>query len=561
MSTNYPTGQSGPHSGSASSSGGFILPTIEQDAARVVQRLSAKLSKHIERNDFFSTLTSEVRSRFYYDRLSLNLYDSDREFLTAFSMPDGTSVESFSNTRIAQNTIAWQAIQDKKPVVIGDLTSIHEIGGATSLASAGLKATICVPLQLDNSVIGTLHVSFLRQPDYLYELLAFLNLIMPTLSALLFVVLAREKEFRKNAMMKSGLSALDGADSTGRFAINERMLLTRNMSRVMSLASKVSKLQLPVLIIGETGTGKSMLARWLHANSVRSSGPFVKVNCPSIAPSLFESEMFGYAKGAFTGAYTNRVGRVELASKGTLFLDEIGELPPEMQSKLLQVIEEGFFERVGDSTRIGVDIRIFSATNIDLHEALTSGSLRKDLFYRLAPIILRLPPLRQRREDIPVIIDHFLTDFSSKWGMTPPELSPSILEMLCDHPWPGNIRELRNVACRLLVLSLDGPLKEKVVREALSEWTLYSPEGGGEGTPGVSNGNGHAVSALEMAKRGSMTFKDSERAVIIEALQRTHGRVAGPGGAADLLGLPRTTLQNKMRRLGIRKDDYRQFDF
>lgn len=229
-----------------------------------------------------------------------------------------------------------------------------------------------------------------------------------------------------------------------------RLLETRDMSGVMSVARKAAQLQIPVLITGETGTGKSMLARWLHRRSPRRSANFVKVNCPSLAPTLFESEMFGYAKGAFTGAHAKRVGRIEMAQNGTLFLDEIGELSPDMQSKLLQVMEENSFERVGEAVPVDVDMRVISATNINLPEALARGRLRRDLFYRLAAVVLHMPPLRQRKNDIPLLVTHFTTQFSRQCELRPPRLSKAVLRELYCHDWPGNIRELRNVITRIL---------------------------------------------------------------------------------------------------------------
>ena len=525
------------------------LGNVPLAVARVIQHLSRLVPGKMDRNAFFQILSRQLRLLFNYDRFCINLYDAEREFLNLFTAADGTVVESLSNTRIAQNTVAGMAIASRKPVVINDLAS-QDVGDTPlPLASVGLNATIALPLILNREVIGTLHVSFVRQPDNVVEILNFLLELSPVLTTFLFAVLAEERS------SANGNRDPAPPDASGSAPLVDRLLETQDMARVMSVARKVAKLHIPVLIIGETGTGKSMLARWLHRSSPRRAANFVKVNCPSLAPTLFESEMFGYAKGAFTGAYAKRIGRIEMAQSGTLFLDEIGELSPDMQSKLLQVMEENSFERVGEARSIGVDIRVLSATNIDLEKALLEGRLRRDLFYRLASVILRLPPLRQRKNDIPILVEYFISQFSRQWDLRPPRLSRGVLSDLCDHDWPGNIRELRNVISRLLLHSLDGAVTESFVRDALHEW---EPSAETEAPAPVSP---EAVPAVEgrplHAGAGSCsgpalpTLEENERAHILEALRLTGGRLSGPRGAAALLGVPRSTLQHRLRKLGI----------
>ena len=516
-------------------------------AAQIIYRLSRLVPDSMDRSGFFSFLSEEFRSFFHYDRFSIFLYDAEREFLNSFTAADGTVVEVFSNTRVAHNTVAWQAIQTRKPVVIKDLASLNW-GGASSLASAGLNSTIALPLILNREVIGTLHVSFVHQPDNVVEILNVLLKVSPVLTTFLFVILTEERHVRTKVADRA---ALDSAYETGAGVcpLEDRLLETRAMAKVMSVARKVAKLHIPVLICGETGTGKSMLARWLHLHSPRRAANFVKVNCPSLAPTLFESEMFGYAKGAFTGAYAKRIGRIEMAQNGTLFLDEIGELSLDMQSKLLQVMEENSFERVGEARSINVDIRVLSATNIDLEKALAQGSLRRDLFYRLASVTLRLPPLRERQSDIPVLVDYCVKQFARSWSMEPPRLSRSVLDALCSHDWPGNIRELRNVVSRLLLHSLDGAVTDALVRETLHEWDGIS---GPTAKPVVSGGcTGQAAFPRRDDNAVLPSLEENERAHILEALRLTGGRLSGPRGAAALLGVPRSTLQHRIRKLGI----------
>ena len=299
-----------------------------------------------------------------------------------------------------------------------------------------------------------------------------------------------------------------------------------------------------------------MLARWVHFHGPRRDKNFIKVNCPSLAPTLFESEMFGYVRGAFTGANTKRIGRIELADNGTLFLDEIGDLSAAMQSKLLQVLEDSAFERVGESQPINVDIRIISATNINIQDAIRRGTLRADLFYRLGTVMLHLPPLRERRKDIPLFISHFIKRFSEEYKIRPPHLRYSILDILCAHTWPGNIRELRNAVTSLLLRSMEGDVTESFVRESLRNSasiaeSAASVRRGLSTTAPVNSGDSKPVPLPNPRDFGSL--RDMENRHILEALERCGGKVAGPGGAAALLGIPRSTLQYRLRKLGIKK--------
>lgn len=263
-----------------------------------------------------------------------------------------------------------------------------------------------------------------------------------------------------------------------------------------------------------------------------------------------------HVRGAFTGANTKRIGRIELADNGTLFLDEIGDLSAAMQSKLLQVLEDSAFERVGESQPINVDIRIISATNINIQDAIRRGTLRADLFYRLGTVMLHLPPLRERRKDIPLFISHFIKRFSEEYKIRPPHLRDSILDILCAHTWPGNIRELRNAVTSLLLRSMEGDVTESFVRESLRNSasiaeSAASVRRGLSTTAPVNSGDSKPVPLPNPRDFGSL--RDMENRHILEALERCGGKVAGPGGAAALLGIPRSTLQYRLRKLGIKK--------
>jgi formate hydrogenlyase transcriptional activator len=303
---------------------------------------------------------------------------------------------------------------------------------------------------------------------------------------------------------------------------------SKPMREVLKQVERVAPSDSTVLILGETGTGKELIARALHRRSKRATRAFIRVNCAAIPQSLIASELFGHEKGAFTGALQRRLGRFESADGGTLFLDEIGDLPMETQIALLRVLQEKEFERVGSNHPISVDVRLIAATNRDLSAAVASGSFRQDLFYRLNVVPIAVPSLRERAEDIPLLVEYFVGRYASAAGKNIRHIGKDTLEQLKGYRWPGNIRELQNVVERAVILSETDTF---VVDESwLKRESADSPPHGG-------------LSAL--------TGRQME--MIETALAESHGRISGPSGAAAKLGIPRQTLESKIRRLGIDK--------
>jgi formate hydrogenlyase transcriptional activator len=299
------------------------------------------------------------------------------------------------------------------------------------------------------------------------------------------------------------------------------------LRRVLKQVEAVAPTDSTVLILGETGTGKELIARALHDLSPRRDRTFVKLNCAAIPTGLLESELFGHEKGAFTGAIAQKVGRFELAHRGTLFLDEVGDIPPELQPKLLRALQEQEFERLGSTRTVRVDVRLVAATNRDLAQMVADRQFRNDLYYRLNVFPVVLPPLRERREDIPMLARHFVQRFARRMGRRIESIPTPVMDALVHYSWPGNVRELENVVERAVILS-PGP-------------SLRIPLGDLQ----------PAATQAQVSARDLVTLADAEREHILGALRETGGVVGGPKGAAARLGMKRSTLQKKMQKLGI----------
>ena len=302
------------------------------------------------------------------------------------------------------------------------------------------------------------------------------------------------------------------------------------LESVLDQVEQVAPTDSTVLIEGETGTGKELIAHAIHNASQRYGRAFIKLNCAAIPLDLLESELFGHEKGAFTGAIAQKIGRFEMADKGTLFLDEVGDIPPALQPKLLRVLQEQEFERLGSGRTHKVDVRLVAATNRNLGKMVARGQFRSDLYYRLNVFPIMLPALRERREDIPALVMHFVKIFNRRMGKQVDSIPPETMAAFQWYSWPGNIRELQNLVERAVILSRDGVFPNPLHKRQTSTTIL----------------NSNTQSSLL-----SMNYEDSDRALVVETLEQTGWIVGGPRGAAAKLGLKRTTLLAKMRRLGI----------
>jgi len=312
---------------------------------------------------------------------------------------------------------------------------------------------------------------------------------------------------------------------------------SRALKNMLAQVEAVAHTPANVLVLGESGVGKELVARAIHARSNRSEAPLVKVNCASIPKELFESEFFGHVKGAFTGAHRDRVGRFQLADGGTIFLDEVGEIPFELQGKLLRVLQESEFERVGDDITRSVDVRVVAATNRDLEKLVVDGLFREDLFYRLSVFPIEVPPLRERQEDLLQLAQHFLEQTCNEFGRQPFKLTQSQATAIQSYDWPGNVRELKNVIERAVILS-----KGNALRLDLS-------------LPAGSGSNGRSVVAMPSEENvlTEKQMRELQKQNLLAALKQSDWRVSGKHGAAELLGIKPTTLADRIKSFGIRK--------
>ncbi|MDX1941558.1 MAG: sigma-54 dependent transcriptional regulator [Saprospiraceae bacterium] len=317
----------------------------------------------------------------------------------------------------------------------------------------------------------------------------------------------------------------ENPSSVGIIGNSERILT------VLDHVAQVAPTDTSVLIMGESGTGKEQIADCIHQLSYRKNKPFIKINCAALPASLIESELFGHEKGAFTGAFDKRIGKFEQAAGGSIFLDEIGEMPLEMQVKLLRVLQEKEIERIGGRLPIKTDVRIIAATNRILEKEIGEGRFRLDLYYRLNVFPITLPPLRERKEDIPLLAEYFVNRYARKIGKKITDISPKVMQELLNYDFPGNVRELEHLLERSILLTKGAVIKE-----------IYLP----------SIAQAASLSALE--DKNIKTIEENERDHILSVLKKCNGRIWGSGGAAELLGVPPTTLNSKMKKLGIKKE-------
>ncbi len=388
-----------------------------------------------------------------------------------------------------------------------------------------VRSFLMCPMHTENTVVGNIGVdSVRRERTWTGNEFSRVRLV----GEIIANAILRQHKDREIALLKERLEAENiylRDEIELKHSHEETVGESAAVKAMLAQAEQVAETDTGVLILGETGTGKELLARAIHRSSARAQRPLIAVNCAALSPTLIESELFGREKGAYTGAVGKQVGRFEIADGSSIFLDEIGELPLEVQAKLLRVLQNGELERLGSPRTIRVDVRVIAATNRDLALAIREGTFREDLYYRLNVFPITVPPLRDRREDIPLLVWAFVREFEQTMGRHVERISSRGMEMLMAYSWPGNVRELRNVIERAMILCRDSKLTVELPTSATEPTTA----------------------------RSLKTLAETERDYIIMALERTGWRVSGERGAARILGLKPTTLESRMKKLGIRR--------
>jgi transcriptional regulator with GAF, ATPase, and Fis domain len=440
-------------------------------------------------------------------------------------------------------SVLQYVVRTKEGVLLHDASGQNSIWVDEYIREHRSRSVLCLPLLKQTRLLGVLYLENSLTPHaFTPARMAALKLLaseaaMSIENTRLYADL-QEREARittlKDQLYRENLALRDEVDRTSMF--EEIVGSSNTLKSVLSRVGKVAPTDSTVLITGETGTGKELIARALHKRSQRSGRAFVSVNCAALVPGLISSELFGHEKGAFTGAMQRRLGRFELADGGTIFLDEVGDLPLDTQVALLRVLQEREFERVGGAQTVHVDVRVITATNRDLTAAVANGTFRQDLFYRINVFPIEVPPLRERADDILMLVEYFVQRYGTRAGKPFNSIAKKTLESLQQYDWPGNIRELQNVIERSVIVSADEVF---VVDPA---WLSTRPA---EPRP-----QGVAAARLPGETRG-------EREIIEAALAASRGRVAGRSGAAARLGVPPSTLTHRIKALRINKTQFK----
>jgi formate hydrogenlyase transcriptional activator len=513
---------------------------------RTLLEINNAIINNLTQEALFVSAYEAIRRVVPFDRAAFLLYRPETRTLKLLSMDSDIESEFFrlgNEYELQESRVSAWVLDRQQAVVRGDLEKEQQSAGDQRLFAEGIQSYCVVPLVAMGNSIGTFTVWSEAKNRYSE---ADADLLQEVANQVALAI-ANMKSYEEIAALKARLEKENVYLQEEIRAVHNFEEIVGNSPALLELLRRVDQVaptDSSVLIYGETGTGKELIARAIHDRSARKNRPLVKVNCSAISAGLVESELFGHVKGAFTGAFERRIGRFELADGGTLFLDEVGELPLETQVKLLRVLQEREFEPVGSNRPVRVDVRIIAATNRSLRESISAGSFRTDLYYRLNVFPLEMPPLRERRFDIPQLAMFFLSRYSRNLGKRMEGISAAAMERLKSYSWPGNVRELQNVIERALILS-HGPILELDPDLA----SVFAPE---------VLPNAPSEAASETRPRGSATsmlptLQDVERAHILTVLRQTRGVIEGASGAAKTLGMHPNTLRHRMGKLGIKR--------
>src|ERR1700678_4335048 len=485
-----------------------------------------------------------------FDRCAITLYEPERDTFRFLAVERDLPSDYFRaglEHRPSETCVGW-AFDHQRPLLRRDLEKEQQYANERRLVAEGIQSMCVLPLVFQGKSIGTLSLVSREKDRYSDEDAVFLQEVANQVAlAIQNMQSFQEIESLKARLEKENVYLREELRTEHNF--EEIVGNSPALLKALHAVDQVAPTDSTVLIYGETGTGKELVARAIHSRSARNGRALVNVNCSAISAGLVESELFGHMKGAFTGALERRIGRFELAHGGTIFLDEIGELSPETQVKLLRVLQEHEFEPVGSSHPLRVDVRVIAATNRNLHEAVQAGRFRSDLFYRLNVFPIELPPLRERRSDIPRLVAFCLSRFSKRLGKKIDGVSRESMDNLVNYPWPGNIRELQNVIERAIIVSSDTTLR--------LDRDLMPVPAATKGMEAVEGDVPEDRQANLKSPKPLLTLDEADRNHILAALQHAGGVVDGPKGAARILNLHPNTLRHRMHKLGIKGSRHR----
>ena len=520
----------------------------QNDRLQLLLNLTTRITSSLDLREVLRAIAANIREVMHADGVAVSLPDTasrkSRVFALDFPHSKGVIKEELFFT---PSTAAQKAMDTLKPVIIDAREPEEFVSGTTDIAVAeGIKALCLIPLVNRGRVLGILGISRTTETPFRPEDVDFLGRASGQIAVAIENALAyQEISELKDKLAQEKLYLEEEIRTDSGF---ERIIgKSAALKRVLQMVETVAPSDSTVLLLGETGTGKELIARAIHDRSRRKDRTFVKLNCAAIPTGLLESELFGHEKGAFTGAIAQKVGRLELADQGTLFLDEVGDIPIEIQPKLLRVLQEREFERLGSTHTRKVNLRLVAATNRDLEKMVADREFRSDLFYRLNVFPIRVPSLRERKEDIPLLVRFFAQKFAKQMQKKIESVPSVAMKALTAWEWPGNIRELENFIERAVILTrgeaLEAPLTE-----------LRKPETATAAEAGVDKNSRtarKATSSRPNVNPGAEEYERKQREEILDALNACKGRVGGSDGAATRLGINRTTLLYRMRKLGI----------
>jgi formate hydrogenlyase transcriptional activator len=499
-----------------------------EERQRILLEINNAIIAKLDRRSLFEAVAGSLQQAVPFDGAAICLAEPENDTFQLFALE--TSSLSKWEFGVGQefarqgSHVGW-VLDHGRPLVRRDLTTEREFPVEDRLFAQGIRSYVVVPLVARGRAFGTLNVATRTANQYSLEEVSFLEEIAKQVSLAVENMWAFEEIAQLKARLEQKSLYLQEEIKT-EHDFEEIVGRSRALKKVLKAVETVAPTDASVLILGETGTGKELIARALHNLSPRRDNTLVKVNCATLPAGLIEDELFGHEKGAFTGALTKKIGRFELANEGTIFLDEIGDLPLDLQVKLLRVLQEGEFERVGGAGTIKINVRIIAATNRDLEQAISEGKFRQDLFYRLNVFPIQLPPLRERKEDIPLLVRYFVMRHNAKLGKKVETVSEKTMAALSNYAWPGNVRELENVIERSVITSQGTQLD-------LGNWLQRSETG--------------------PIQKSIPTLLELEREHILRTLRLTGWKVSGERGAAQVLGLKPTTLEARMKKLGIKR--------